>query len=111
MEHNCLFCLEPVKESTTLNPIGCQCAIHAHEACFHTWFQQKQQLECPICHTVSIPNPVPFDNIHIVYVQAPQERDMQRRVRNHEKAVAMCCCILLGWSIGLGILEVVFGKG
>jgi hypothetical protein len=109
MESICLFCLDPIKENRTPNPIGCQCSIHAHQACFQTWFHQKQQLECPICHTVSIPNPVVHENIHIVYVQSSEPRDFQQRVRNHEKAIGMCCCILLGWSIGLAILEVAWG--
>jgi hypothetical protein len=39
------------------------------------------------------------------------ERYAQRRFRNQEKAIAMCCCVLFGWSIGLTILELVFGRG
>lgn len=109
MEPICLFCLESIKENSTQNPIGCQCVIRAHASCFRTWFHQKQQLECPICHTVSIPNPVVYDNIHIVYVQSGESRNTERRMRKHERAMAMCCCILLGWSIGLTILEAVWG--
>ncbi len=110
MEQTCLFCLDPIK-GNTLNPIGCQCTIYAHESCFHTWFQQKQQLECPICHTISMPNLISPENIHVVYVEAPQNTNIQRNFRNQEKAIALCCCVLLGWSIGLTILELVFGRG
>jgi E3 ubiquitin-protein ligase DOA10 len=114
MQQTCLFCLDPIKENT-LNPIGCQCTIYAHQSCFHLWFQQKQQLECPICHTIAIPNPLSYENVRVVYVESPEqrtmERNIQRRFRNQEKAIAMCCCVLFGWSIGLTILELVFGKG
>ena len=111
MEATCLFCLDPIKENNTRNPIGCQCAVHAHESCIHAWFQQKQQIECPICHTVSIPNPVSYENIQIVYIERPEVQETRRYFRANEKAIALCCCVLLGWSIGLTIVEAVWGRG
>ena len=108
MQPSCLFCLEPVEKNGLGNPIGCSCTIQAHAACFDQWFHQKQQLECPICHTVSIPNAVAVENIRIVFVDATRERQTeQTRFRGHEKAAAFCCCLLLGWSIGLTIIDLV----
>lgn len=104
----CLFCLEPVGNKDVIpNAIGCACRIAAHPACFEQWFQQKQQLECPICHTVSIPNAVAVDNIRIVFVDATQETSRRRTYRGHEKAVACCCCLLMGWAIGITIIDLV----
>jgi hypothetical protein len=107
MEASCLFCLEPVKQDSIQNPIGCQCRIVAHTQCFNAWYQQKQQLECPICHTLAIPNAVHVDNIRIVFVDTSQRSESQRRFRGHEKAVAFCCCLLMGWAIGFTIIDLI----
>ena len=111
MEPCCLFCLESTKENPIRNPIGCSCKIQAHEACFHTWFNTKQKLECPICHTVSLPNRVINDNIYVVYINNTDREEQNRVFRGHEKAVGFCCCILLTWSIVLTILEVMSKHG
>jgi hypothetical protein len=108
MQPSCLFCLEPVQKDKLTNPIGCHCQIIAHRSCFEQWFQQKQQMECPICHTVSIPNQVAVDNIRIVFIDTSNTEARQRRFRGHEKAVAFCCCLLMGWGIGLTILDIVY---
>lgn len=108
MQPPCLFCLEPVEKQPISNPIGCHCKISSHTSCFEQWFQQKQQMECPICHTVSIPNQVAVENIRIVFVDNSNTERRERRYRGHEKAVAFCCCLLMGWAIGLTILDLVF---
>lgn len=109
MEQSCLFCLEQIKENVMMNPIGCQCKLHAHPQCFEQWFAQKQQMECPICHTVSIPNRMVMDTVHVVYIQTPQDRPRFNPMVGHEKAAAFCCCLLLGWSLGITILNLVTG--
>jgi hypothetical protein len=104
----CLFCLENVDKNNSLqNPIGCHCSIIAHKQCFQTWFDQKQQMECPICHTLALPNPVVIDDIHIVYIDTTMVQEHRRRYRGHEKAIAFCCCTLLGWAIGISVIEAV----
>ncbi len=111
MQPSCLFCLEAVKTPELQNPIGCRCKLVAHSSCFDQWFAQKNQMECPICHTVSIPSPVAYENIQIVYVEttrAVRQEQQERRFRGHEKAVAFCCCLLMGWGIGFTILDIVF---
>lgn len=51
-----MFCLDTVKGlDVCKNPIGCSCQFLCHTTCLHSWFEHKQQRECPICHTVSIP--------------------------------------------------------
>jgi hypothetical protein len=110
MQHpTCLFCLEPVKTESAPNPIGCQCRIITHKDCFKQWFDLKQHLECPICHTISVPNRVAYDNIHIVYIDTTQyERAEQASIwSKHQKAAAVCCCLLFGWSVGFTILELI----
>lgn len=109
MQHPpCLFCLESVKNESVPNPVGCRCRLIAHESCFKQWFDQKQQLECPICHTVSVPNRVAYENIHIVYIDTTSVQAQRRRLNGNEKAVAFCCCLLFGWAVGLTILELIF---
>jgi len=104
----CLFCLEDIHENPKPNPIGCSCTIQAHESCFHAWFQQKQSLECPICHTVSIPTQFHHENLHVVFVERRGDPESRQRSRRHEKAVTLCCCLLLGWTLGLTIFEFIF---
>ena len=101
----CLFCLESVEKDPMNNPIGCHCKIVAHKECFQEWFDQKHQMECPICHTLAIPNPVVLDDIRIVFVDMTREQEDTRRYKNHEKAIAFCCCTLLGWAVGISIIE------
>jgi hypothetical protein len=110
MEKPCLFCLESIKENPAPNPIGCQCKIQAHEKCFHVWFEEKQQMECPICHTVSVPNHIVNETIHVVYMNTYRERQREEgeRYRRNEKCMGLCCFVLLGWTIGLTILELVY---
>lgn len=104
MDESCIFCLDPLKQNPTSNPFGCSCKILAHESCLHAWFHQKQNIECPICHTVRTENPV------VVYVEVPMEQEERRSFRRNEKAIAACCCILIGWAISLTIIDLVFRK-
>lgn len=108
MSGSCIFCLEDIQEGAIQNPIGCSCKILAHESCFTLWFQQKQSLECPICHTVSVPTPFHHENLHVVFVREERRDSQERQYRSNQKAMAMCCCLLLGWSIGLTILEAIY---
>jgi hypothetical protein len=107
MESSCLFCLEPIREAFPPNPIGCPCKIQAHKQCFDAWFVQKNQMECPICHTVSVPNQILQDQVHIVYVQAPDLQPRQRIETQQKKAVIFCCFLIFGWSIGMTILDLI----
>ena len=107
MDKPCLFCLETIKENIMSNPIGCRCKVSAHQDCFEKWFHEKNQMECPICHAVSIPNRIVHDDIHVVYVHINEEN---RRVSGNDKAVGFCCCILIAWSISLSILSYVMNR-
>jgi hypothetical protein len=113
---DCLFCLEPVRENHTVNPPGCSCKIVAHEACIHTWYSQKQSLECPICHTVVIENPIPLFEINEAINQVIQERRInqaiqERRINQaNQKVVAGCCFIIMAWVTSLSILEYIYHR-
>lgn len=108
MKSTCLFCLEDIEGTPAANPIGCRCKILAHESCFTLWFQQKQSLECPICHTVSVPTPFHHENLHVVFIREERRDNEEAHYRTNQKAIAMCCCLLLGWTIGLTILEAIY---
>jgi hypothetical protein len=108
----CLFCLEELKENQGVpNLVGCGCELHTHSACLHLWFDQKQQLECPICHRVSIPNPMQSmqeqqqREIVIIRIQDPEREDQLRRLQSQEKCVGFCCLFILIWWIGAIIME------
>jgi hypothetical protein len=106
MESSCLFCLEPIREAFPPNPIGCPCKIQAHKQCFDAWFVQKNQMECPICHTIAIPNQI-HDTIHIVYVDTTQVQPRRQQANQQKNAAVFCCLLLMGWSIGMTIIDLV----
>ena len=112
MEPSCLFCLESTNKETIPNPIGCACGINAHKECLESWFRQKQQMECPICHRVVVPNRSMLDNVHIVYIHQPvvEDTSMRRIWETNQKAAAFCCCLVIGWTLGLSILEIIYGR-
>lgn len=96
-----------MQRENSINPIGCRCKVHAHTQCFDAWFAQKNQLECPICHTVSVSNRILHDNIHVVYINTTEAQERDRRYNQHQKVAGFCCLMILGWSIGLTILDLV----
>ena len=108
MQESCLVCLEELKGETIVNPIGCSCKFNVHTQCFERWFQQKNQMECPICHSVSIPNRVALENIHIVYVNTTAIDRTDRREKTHGTAVGFCCCLLIGWAIGFTVIDLLY---
>jgi hypothetical protein len=68
MEQTCLFCLESAKQSMIQNPISCECTIAGHRKCFEQWFESKGHMECPICHTITFPNPIRAPQVFVVYM-------------------------------------------
>lgn len=109
-EKVCLFCLETIKQDEVLpNPIGCRCTLSTHQRCLQGWFEQKHNMECPICHTIGTPMPFQISDtqhiIHFIHVDVTAQQREQQRIRGREKAVAFCCCLLLGWALGLSIIE------
>ena len=108
MAETCMFCLDEVKSTeVAFNPIGCQCEFKSHGPCLQSWFEQKGQYECPICHTVSIPSPVqqpPIQQVpvQVIYVQNPTPTiDLQERciTRGQERCLSACCLGFLFWSV------------
>lgn len=106
----CLFCLEELKEDTRCpNVVGCACEVNCHPSCLQAWFQQKQQMECPICHTVAIHNPIqPPREYVIVHIQDRRNHEQIRHIESREKCVGFCCLTLVFWWIGGIILEYAF---
>ena len=105
-----MFCLEAVKSTEmVLNPIGCDCQFKSHGSCLQAWFEQKNQYECPICHTVSVPAPPQHPVYQIVYVQreSPQQSSESRITQAQQRCVLACCLGWLFWSIFISVLEYV----
>ena len=97
----CLFCLEETKSGELqTNPVGCGCQIHYHATCLSEWYEQQNQIKCPICHRVTVPNPIIASRqreIVIIHVQDPQQAEQIRTFRSQEKCVGVCCLSLLFW--------------
>ena len=105
MEPPCLFCLDPVSKESIENPTGCECKISAHKDCFDKWFEEKNRIECPICHRVAIPTALTNENVRIVFVNMGDENIRRERYNSQEKATFFCCLMIMGWTIGITILE------
>lgn len=103
-----MFCLDSIKSNEfALNPIGCQCQFKSHGSCLQTWFEQKNQYECPICHTISVPSPVQ-PVYQIVYVERDPPRPEGRITESQQRCVAACCLGWILWSIFLSLFELYF---
>lgn len=108
-----MFCLETVKSNeVVLNPIGCNCKYMSHGPCLQSWFQEKNQYECPICHAVSIPNPIqsPQPMYQIVYIQERREEIERRMTRSQKKCAAILCFTIICWGIIMNIIEAVLRR-
>ena len=110
MEKSCLFCLESVKESDQIpNVVGCDCELVCHASCMQNWFETKHQLECPVCHAVSVPN-MAFhrDGEHIitvVHVTQRQRDEELRAYRMNEKCIGFCCLSLILWGVAANLIS------
>ncbi len=104
-----MFCLEPVKSTEmAFNPIGCPCLYKSHGNCLHAWFEEKQQYECPICHTLSIPNPAQQQIVRIVYIQNPEIPHNNPLVaRPYRRCVGISCMILFLTILILTLIDII----
>lgn len=101
-----MFCLEVVKSNEqVINPIGCNCQFKAHGPCIQSWFEQKHQYECPICHTVCLPNPVQLPVV--VYVERPRQSGSTEITQTQQRCVAACCLGLLFWALFVTVMDYV----
>lgn len=106
-----MFCLETVKPNEAVfNPIGCNCKYTSHGSCLQTWFEQKNQYECPICHAVSIPNPIQPAVYQIVYIQQELRESQRQTRRNNRKCMIFSCVALMSLGIIMNILEAVLRR-
>lgn len=112
MEQSCLFCLEVIKEPPLSNPVGCECKIQTHTTCIEKWFQEKQQLECPICHKSPADNMIismPIQNM-LQTVQMTHVDLREARNRKHTRIIGLCACLSLGWGLGFLIIDILLRK-
>lgn len=106
----CMFCLEDLKaQESSSNPIGCHCSYKSHPSCLQTWFEQKNQYECPICHSVSIPNPIHATNnpIQVIVVRREQSNMLEDINMSNQKCMGWCCMGMIVWTIVVNIIDLV----
>ena len=115
MEQSCLFCLEVIKEPPLLNPVGCKCKIQSHRSCIEKWFQEKQQLECPICHKspadnvsiqIHVPTQAMLQTVQVNYFDIVRVSIQENRFRNHDKMIGYCACFCLLWGVAFAIVDI-----
>lgn len=101
-----MFCLEVVKSNEqAFNPIGCQCHFISHGSCLHSWFEQKHQYECPICHAVCLISPIqPPVIVYIDRERQPERSDISRR---QKQCMSICCLGVLFWALFMTVIEYV----
>ena len=101
-----MFCLDPIKEhEQAFNPIGCPCLYKSHGSCLQMWFEQKNQYECPICHTVSQLNPIQATHIQPTIMIIRQ----QDPYNSHQKCLGGCCLGLIVWVIIINLVNYLLG--
>ena len=114
MAETCMFCLDELKTNEiAFNPIGCNCQFKSHGSCLQSWFEQKSQYECPICHAVSVTNPLPNQApvIQVVYVQNPREQREEGRItRGQQQCLAACCVGWIFWSLFISLFDMFWKK-
>jgi hypothetical protein len=109
MDQQCVFCLETLKSTeAVLNPIGCSCSFPSHGPCLQTWFEQKNQYECPICHAVSIPNVVAQPPQQIVYVVRVRRPIYELVMADQQRCAAICCFGVMIWFVVLTTVSLLF---
>jgi hypothetical protein len=105
-----MFCFERIKSTElALNPIGCPCQFKSHGSCLQAWFEEKNQYQCPICHTVSVPYPVQQSVVQVVRLEEPRRSRYAEIPERQQRCIAFCCLTLLLWALGLTILEYLYG--
>ena len=104
MDETCMFCLEILKSNEqAFNPIGCQCQFISHGSCLHSWFEQKHQYECPICHAICLISPI--QPPVIVYVN--RTSGSSEISQTQQRCMAACCLGLLFWALFVTVIEYV----
>lgn len=74
----CMFCLEIEKQDDEVIPLvfnqysngTCTCRIYTHLSCWISYTTHKGHVECPICHTVVVQQPIGYTP-PIVTISAP----------------------------------------
>lgn len=120
MAETCMFCLDEIKSTeVAFNPIGCSCQFKSHGSCLQSWFEEKNQYECPICHTVavpnadfvSVPNPLQRHIVQVVYVQNPRQEETNGRItRAQQRCIAICCVGWIFWSLFITLLDMFWNR-
>ena len=98
MKENCIICLEPTHAQKPADLI-CQCKVVVHSKCWKTYLQQKGQAECPICHQVTLKNPL--EVAMSPTVEAYVERVRQERMPKDCAKMCGCCFVLECLVVGI----------
>lgn len=104
-DSQCLFCLE--WNAKQIKKSSCSCRIYSHEACWKLYEEKKACIECPICHTITEPNPLELamgSSLQQKIVVHSGQRD--REMDTCQKG-CFCCCLY--YFCACGILSAIFG--
>lgn len=97
-EEPCIICLNE-KNSYQMRGLDCDCKYYIHQSCHIEYTNNKQKIECPICHTVSMDNP--FLPQRIVHVKREDPQD----------STCVKCCVgsCFCYFVAVAILGAIFG--
>ena len=106
----CLICLDDKGDiSTKHTHLACKCKVPVHTHCWMQYVKTKNgQLECPICHVLTIRNPILPASItglpKEIYI--PRHSVQDEQVTTDRCVGKLLCCCAVSWvgSIAIGVL-------
>ena len=110
MSNSCLFCLESAGTVSFQSPVPCSCRLVGHQKCFETWFETKGQIECPICHTISFPNPLRETTVRVIYINTRPLEQYWYRKKQVIVFLAFLVFLVASSSVMITYIAFSFGK-
>lgn len=106
----CLICLDDVGDiSKRYTHLACKCNVSVHTHCWMQYVKTKNgTLECPLCHVITLVNPILPASITGLSKEVPVQQDNEGPIEN-SPCVKSCICGCLVWWVGAITLGALFG--
>lgn len=107
----CIICLTDCGDISTKHTyLACKCNVPVHTDCWMQYVRTKNGLlECPMCHVITLRNPILPASITGMAkeVPVPREKTREELDKERDECVGRCICGCLIWcvaSITIGTL-------
>ncbi len=106
---SCIICLSDVGDiKSSHTHLVCKCNVPVHTHCWMQYVKTKNGLlECPMCHVITLINPILPASISGMPKDLPiyDDAEERRREREHQDCIKRCvggclCCWITTISIG-----------